>query len=73
LLQRPHQSPTVQWQEDGVQDQYGQQVQYKRIRDEGYVAANGDNAKVDHVLHAKCGQHQGGGDKPDCATVRYAR
>jgi hypothetical protein len=24
LLQCPHQSPTVQWQEDDVQDQYGQ-------------------------------------------------
>ena len=27
LLQHPHQSPTVQWQEDDVQDQYGRQVQ----------------------------------------------
>src|SRR6516225_5123805 len=26
LLQHPHQSPTVQWQEHNVQDQYGRQV-----------------------------------------------
>src|SRR6516165_276915 len=50
LLQHPHQSPTVQWQEDDMQDQYGRQVQQKSIRDEGYVAANGGDAKVDHVL-----------------------
>ncbi len=70
LIQRLEKSPAVQWQKDDVQDQYGRQVQHKCIRDEGYVAANGDDAKVDHVLHTKCGQHQGGGNKPDCAAVR---
>jgi hypothetical protein len=53
------QTPTVQWQQHDVQHQYGRQIEYKRIRDEGEVATYGNDAKVDHILHAKCGQHQG--------------
>ncbi len=71
ILQLLRQPPDIQWQENEVQYQYGRQVQHNGICDERDVATNGDDAKVDHVLHAKCGQHQGGGDKSNCAAVRH--
>ena len=70
-LQRLCQTPAVQRQKNDVKHQYGRQVEHKRIGDEGNVAAYGNDAKVDHVLHGKCGQYQRRGEKPDFAGVRH--
>jgi hypothetical protein len=46
-------------------------MKYKRVRDEGNVAAYGNNTKVDHVLHGKRGQHQRRGEKSDFSAVHH--
>ncbi len=68
-LQLLRQPPAIQRQENCVQYQYGRQVQHKCVCDEGDIAANGDDTKVDHVLHAKGCEHQGRGHKSNRATV----
>lgn len=40
-----------------MEQQYRQQVEQQRIRDESEVTAYSDDPKIDHVLHAECGKH----------------
>src|SRR5262249_14264068 len=65
LMQGLRQAPAVERQKNDVKHQYRQEVEQQRISDEGEVAANGNNPKVDHVLHAKGGQDQSRSQKSD--------
>jgi len=65
------QAPTVQRQQYDVEHEYGQKMKYKRIGDEGDVAAYGNDPKIDHVLHGKSRQYKRRSDKSNFAATRH--